>query len=530
MMDDMELLREYAGGGREEAFTTLVARHISMVHSVALRHVRDPHQAEEITQAVFVILARKAGALPGRTILSGWLFHTARLTAANFVRTEIRRARREQEAYMQSRMRENQPNDPWGQMAPLLDEAIASLNETDRNAIVLRFMEGRDFKEVGAALGATEDSGRMRVNRALEKLRVFLARRGVALSAAVIAGALSANAVQAAPPALLGSVAVAAAKGTSLTTSTSTLIKGTLKLMAWTKLKIAALTGVGLLLSAGTVTVAVRAMRTENPRPVIVGGNTASDADAAALWDLYSQAVARGGFRGPPVGGPPVPNPLIKIMTSHPPVALIRPTGLQNPGRVGTGSMGSSVGNIAMGATLKEVLAYAYNVGFGFPRTRIIVPPELEGSRYDYIDTMRQGGREELQRALQDQFGLVARREMRAMDALVLTVRNPDAAGLTKHADSQGGGGGGSRSSSGRGGFSGNNAPSAMMASQIGDLLGVTVLDQTGLSGSFDFNLSLPRNATPDDIKAAVLDQFGLALTPATDQQQVEFLVAEKVR
>ena len=159
MTDDMELLREYAGGGREEAFTTLVARHISMVHSVALRHVRDPHQAEEITQAVFVILARKAGALPGGTILSGWLFHTARLTAANFVRTEIRRARREQEAYMQSRMRENQPNDPWGQMAPLLDEAIASLNETDRNAIVLRFMEGRDFKEIGAALGATEAAG-----------------------------------------------------------------------------------------------------------------------------------------------------------------------------------------------------------------------------------------------------------------------------------------------------------------------------------------------------------------------------------
>jgi uncharacterized protein (TIGR03435 family) len=69
-----------------------------------------------------------------------------------------------------------------------------------------------------------------------------------------------------------------------------------------------------------------------------------------------------------------------------------------------------------------------------------------------------------------------------------------------------------------------------MLASQIGDLLGVTVLDQTGLAGGFDFKLSLPRNATPDDIKAAVLDQFGLALTPGTDRQQVEFLVAEKVR
>jgi DNA-binding CsgD family transcriptional regulator len=161
---------------------------------------------------------------------------------------------------MQSGMRENQTNDSWGQMAPLLDEAIASLNETDRNAIVLRFVEGRDFKEVGAALGATEDSVRMRVNRAVEKLRVFLARRGVALSAAVIAGALSANAVQAAPPALLGSVAVAATKGASTTTTVATLIKGTLKLMALTKLKIAALTGVGILLASGTAIVAVKVM------------------------------------------------------------------------------------------------------------------------------------------------------------------------------------------------------------------------------------------------------------------------------
>lgn len=173
------------------------------------------------------------------------------------------------------------------------------------------------------------------------------------------------------------------------------------------------------------------------------------------------------------------------------------------------------------------MLAYAYNLGFGFPRTRILVPSELEGSRYDYVDTMRQGGREELQRALKEQFGLVARREMRGMDALVLTVQNPDATGLTKHADFQGGGGGGSRSS---GGLSGNNVRLAILASQIGDLLGVTVLDQTGLAGGFDFKLSLPRNATPDDIKAAVLDQFGLALTPGTDQQQVEFLVAERVQ
>ena len=146
-MDDMELLHEYAGGGNEQAFTTLVARHINMVHSVALRHVRDPQQAEEIAQAVFVILARKAAALPGRTILSAWLFHTARLTAANFLRAEIRRQNREQEAYMQSLLNEPEPN-VWPQIAPLLDAAMARLGEKDRNAVVLRFFENKSLGEV----------------------------------------------------------------------------------------------------------------------------------------------------------------------------------------------------------------------------------------------------------------------------------------------------------------------------------------------------------------------------------------------
>jgi uncharacterized protein (TIGR03435 family) len=518
MMDDMDLLREYAGGGCEQAFTTLVARHISMVHSVALRHVRDPQQAEEITQAVFVILARKAGALPRRTILSGWLFHAARLTAANFLRTEIRRARREQEAYMQSAMRENQTNDPWGQMAPLLDEAIASLNESERNAIVLRFVEGRDYKELGAALGATEDGVRMKVNRALEKLRVFLARRGVVLSAAVIAGALTANAVQAAPPALLGSVAVAAAKGVSTTASTATLIKGTLKLMAMTKLKIAALIGVGILLVSGTAIVAVKIMWTSHP--VGMAGAATPDPAADALWKLYSQAMA-GGLRGPGTEA------VIQVMTTHPPVALIRATGLQHPGGRGTGSLGAGPGNISMGATLKEVLSYAYELGFGFPRNRIIVPAELAAARYDYVDTMPQGGREVLQRALKDQFGLVARREMREMNTLLMTVKNPDVNGLAKHPDTEGGGGGGGSSQSG---ITGNNLPMAMVANQIGELLGATVSDQTGLAGGFDFKLTLPRNASPEDIKQAILDQLGLELIPGQEKKSVEFLIAEKVR
>ena len=146
-LDDMRLLREYASGHSEEAFSALVSRYINLVYSAALRSVNNPHQVEEITQAVFVLLARKAGALRRETMLSGWLYQTARLTAANFLRTELRRAHREQEAHMQSTLNESDP-DAWLQVRPLLDDAMAQLNEKDRNAIVLRFFEGKPLKEV----------------------------------------------------------------------------------------------------------------------------------------------------------------------------------------------------------------------------------------------------------------------------------------------------------------------------------------------------------------------------------------------
>jgi RNA polymerase sigma factor (sigma-70 family) len=151
-IDDIALLREYALHNSERAFSTLVSRHIDLVYSAALRQVGNHHNAEEITQAVFVILARKARSLNPETVLPGWLFRTARLTAANHLRTEIRRARREQEAFMQS----NPPDDSnqlWQQMTPLLNDLIDHLREKDRNAVVLRFLKGKDYKEVAAALG-----------------------------------------------------------------------------------------------------------------------------------------------------------------------------------------------------------------------------------------------------------------------------------------------------------------------------------------------------------------------------------------
>src|SRR5256885_804278 len=134
-MADMDLLQDYASRRSEQAFAALVSRHINMVYSVALRQLGNAHHAEEITQSVFLTLARRAGSLSRGTVLSGWLFQTARLTAANFVRSEIRRTRREQQAYMQSLLDES-GQDVWQNIEPLLNDAIASLAEKDRNAIV----------------------------------------------------------------------------------------------------------------------------------------------------------------------------------------------------------------------------------------------------------------------------------------------------------------------------------------------------------------------------------------------------------
>src|SRR5436190_22575815 len=137
-LDDIALLRKYIEQDYEEAFGTLVARHVNKVYSVALRHTRNPHSAEEITQAVFVILAKKSHKLSKAVFLSGWLCRTAQLAAVTFLRSEIRRARRQQEAHMQTLLNETE-SDAWRQISPLLDTAMSALNETDRQAVALRF-------------------------------------------------------------------------------------------------------------------------------------------------------------------------------------------------------------------------------------------------------------------------------------------------------------------------------------------------------------------------------------------------------
>jgi RNA polymerase sigma factor (sigma-70 family) len=257
MNDDLTLLREFARNNSQTAFAALVERHIHLVYSVALRQVRDPLLAEEITQAVFIILARKAGSLGDKIVLPAWLCRTARYAASEALRNQRRRQRREQEAYMQTVLdREGDAPLPgsqetWSQIAPLLEHGLDKLGRNDHDALVLRFFQNKSFAEVGAALGATEDAAKMRVGRALEKLRQFFRQRGVDSTADAITSAIAANSIQVAPAGLTASV-TAAAKGAAASSSTLILVKGALKIMAWTKIKTTVAVGAVALLAAGT--------------------------------------------------------------------------------------------------------------------------------------------------------------------------------------------------------------------------------------------------------------------------------------
>jgi RNA polymerase sigma factor (sigma-70 family) len=252
MNDDMALVREFAASQSEQAFETLVSRHVNLVYSAALRQARDADLAQEITQAVFIILARKAGSLSPKTILSGWLYRTARFAAADALKIQRRRQLREQEAFMEGVL-QNESDAAWEQLSPLLDEAMARLRDKDRDAIVLRFFENKSLQEVGAALGLEERAAQKRVARSLEKLRAFFAKRGVDSTATGIAERISANSIQAAPLALAKTIsAVAITKGAAAGGSTLTLVKGALKIMAWTKAKTAVVAAAVVVLAAGT--------------------------------------------------------------------------------------------------------------------------------------------------------------------------------------------------------------------------------------------------------------------------------------
>jgi len=234
MTDDAQLLRRYTEERAEPAFGELVARHIDLVFSAALRVVGgDRHLAQDVTQTVFADLARKAGNLPHDVVLAGWLYRHACFTAAKAVRAERRRQAREKTAMEMNALHDNtEPN--WEQIAPVLDEALNQLSASDRDAVVLRFLKRQDFRAVGSALGVGEDAAQKRVSRAVDKLRNFLSRRGVTLTATALGTTLATEAVVAAPAGLAVSVTATSLAGAAAGTGISATL---MKLMATTKLK-----------------------------------------------------------------------------------------------------------------------------------------------------------------------------------------------------------------------------------------------------------------------------------------------------
>ncbi|HEY1718366.1 MAG TPA: sigma-70 family RNA polymerase sigma factor [Verrucomicrobiae bacterium] len=217
--NDMDLIRQFARDNSEAAFTELVRRHINLVYSVARRCTGNDGDAHDVTQAVFIILARKAAGLREKTLLTGWLYETTRFAAARLLRTNARRHAREQEAYMQSTLNEADTAAIWEKLSPHLETAMGKLNAADRTLLVLRFYENKSGPEAAALLGIREDAAHKRVTRALEKLRKVFMKRGVTLTAAAIAGAVSANSVQAAPAGLAAIISTTALSGTTITTA-----------------------------------------------------------------------------------------------------------------------------------------------------------------------------------------------------------------------------------------------------------------------------------------------------------------------
>ncbi len=244
MTPDWLLLRRYAKDNSQEAFALLTDRYLNLVYTVCLREVHDPELAQDVTQAVFVLLARTAPSFRSKTALPGWLFRTARFASQNARTREQRRRYYEEKAAMERHPQARTDEAEWSEIEPVLNKALAALKAADRDSILLRFFQGMSFAEVGASLGLSEDAACKRVARALEKLRHFFTKEEVYLPSATLAGLLTAHAAQTAPEACQAAAAHLAASTLAGHASAALagshayqLTEGVLKAMKIAKLK-----------------------------------------------------------------------------------------------------------------------------------------------------------------------------------------------------------------------------------------------------------------------------------------------------
>lgn len=281
---DFELLQEYARSKSERAFEKLVNRHVNLVYSVALRQTHDAYLAEEVVQTAFTILARKAESIRPSVVIPGWLCRTARFVSSKAMAMRRRRAEEELKPSMEPHT-DSSP-DAWTAIEPVLEEAMGQLGERDHDALTMRFFQGRSFKDVGTAIGTTEAGAKMRVNRALEKLRTVFGRRGITVSAAGITSAVTAHSVQAAPSHLAGVVSSTVLSGSTAVGHATSLTETILKIMAYTKLKTSVAVAAIVLAVGGGATVIVR--QTKSPAPqadyAFAGYATPEAAVQSLIW------------------------------------------------------------------------------------------------------------------------------------------------------------------------------------------------------------------------------------------------------
>lgn len=258
-MNDLELMRSYVRNGSEAAFAELAGRYAGLVYSAAMRHLHNAQDAEDITQAVFLLLARKARGLGSGVVLPAWLLRATHYASKTLLRGRVRRQRHEAKAATMNKttpggsggFKDTGPD--WDRVAPLLDEAIASLGTSSRDALVLRFFQDNSYREVAKRLSIAEPAARQRVGRGVEQLRSYFARRGVVLSASALEGLVVAHGVAPAPATLVSMAAATPTKGAIAVAKHAALAHGAAMGMIPASAKAAAAAAMVLLIGAISV-------------------------------------------------------------------------------------------------------------------------------------------------------------------------------------------------------------------------------------------------------------------------------------
>lgn len=290
-------MAEFRASGAEAAFGELVRRYTNLVYSIARRRVTDVTLAQEVTQIVFIRLAKAPPQLDSEAQLPAWLHRTAVHVSIDLWRSETRRRAREQHALaMQTDLTEEAA---WKEMTPVLDEALDGLNDADRQAILLRFFEQKTMADLGRAFGVSEDAAKMRVSRALERLRGQLAGLGATCSAVMLGTLLFERSVEAAPSGLaplLATIKVSAPAG----------VAGGLASLLWQAPKLKLVSGLAAAALLGGAAFLLFQATRHSPGPSAGPGSAANPAQAGGPAAV---AVAAAGSENNSVGESAEPNP-----------------------------------------------------------------------------------------------------------------------------------------------------------------------------------------------------------------------------